>query len=296
MPDSKPLASLSSGLLARKGGARPAMRRQNVISPASGEHPTQEDLGWNDMGYDVDPPKEPLASAIPDDDDCGDERKSGILSAAIPEVVKQQDILTREYTENTANNSNASAQIAPDMDGGPVKAPKAMSAPFEAVAESHSEEESTPPSPQAVDTQNTGPSPLLRKKISAKDTMAVHENVVEDISEPEQEQPEKELTAAHAILSKKPANKAAQAPEVIADVQPRKRSVAKPQNAAGKRAAFTLRLERERHLRLRLACAIRNQSAQNMVTEALDAFLANVPELEAVTNNLPETAQNRTKT
>jgi hypothetical protein len=139
-------------------------------------------------------------------------------------------------------------------------------------------------------------SPLLRKKISAKDTMAVHENVVEDISEPEQEQPEKELTAAHAILSKKPANKAAQAPEVIADVQPRKRSVAKPQNAAGKRAAFTLRLERERHLRLRLACAIRNQSAQNMVTEALDAFLANVPELDAVTNNLPETAQNRTKT
>jgi len=44
--DPKPFASLSSGLLARKGAARPAMRPQGFTSPNSG----LEDLGWNDMG------------------------------------------------------------------------------------------------------------------------------------------------------------------------------------------------------------------------------------------------------
>ena len=47
----KPFASLSSGLLARKGGARPAMRPQGFGQIGSG----LEDLGWNDMGFE--PPK-----------------------------------------------------------------------------------------------------------------------------------------------------------------------------------------------------------------------------------------------
>ena len=40
----RPFASLSSGLLARKGQARPAMRRQTTLAEAG------DDLGWNDMG------------------------------------------------------------------------------------------------------------------------------------------------------------------------------------------------------------------------------------------------------
>lgn len=39
------------------------------------------------------------------------------------------------------------------------------------------------------------------------------------------------------------------------------------------RAAFTLRLDPERHLRLRLACAYSRTSAQAVVTAALDAYL-----------------------
>jgi hypothetical protein len=58
MSEPKPLASLTSGLLARKGAARPAMRRQqmlgNILSD-SHSHASHDDLGWNDMGYDVDP-------------------------------------------------------------------------------------------------------------------------------------------------------------------------------------------------------------------------------------------------
>ncbi len=56
MGEPKPLASLSAGLLARKGGARPAMRRQPLGSgPAPLGATGYDDLGWNDMGYDVDP-------------------------------------------------------------------------------------------------------------------------------------------------------------------------------------------------------------------------------------------------
>jgi len=44
------------------------------------------------------------------------------------------------------------------------------------------------------------------------------------------------------------------------------------------KAAFTLRLNGERHLKLRLACAVHHRSAQRIVTEALDAYLASLPD------------------
>jgi hypothetical protein len=50
----------------------------------------------------------------------------------------------------------------------------------------------------------------------------------------------------------------------------------------GRKAAFTLRLDSERHLRLRLATAVTGQSAQQIVTGALDAMLASIPEVEAL--------------
>jgi len=49
--------------------------------------------------------------------------------------------------------------------------------------------------------------------------------------------------------------------------------------ADGRRAAFTLRLDAERHLKLRLACTISNRSAQQVVTDALDTFIAGLPEV-----------------
>ena len=48
----------------------------------------------------------------------------------------------------------------------------------------------------------------------------------------------------------------------------------------GRKAAFTLRLDAHRHLRLRLACAVENRSAQHLVSEALDLFLETMPGLE----------------
>jgi hypothetical protein len=52
------------------------------------------------------------------------------------------------------------------------------------------------------------------------------------------------------------------------------------------KAAFTLRLDADRHLRLRLASALHRQSAQQLVTEALDSFLKTLPEVEAMAHRL----------
>lgn len=61
-----------------------------------------------------------------------------------------------------------------------------------------------------------------------------------------------------------------------------KRPAAKPRVEEGRKAAFTLRLDVGRHLRLRLATAVTGQSAQQIVTGALDALLASIPEVEAL--------------
>lgn len=61
-----------------------------------------------------------------------------------------------------------------------------------------------------------------------------------------------------------------------------KRPVARAKAEEGRKAAFTLRLDGERHLRLRLATAVTGQSAQQIVTSALDALLESLPEVEAL--------------
>ena len=57
--------------------------------------------------------------------------------------------------------------------------------------------------------------------------------------------------------------------------------------ARGAKVAFTLRLDTDRHLRLRLASAVTNLSSQQLVTQALDAFLNVLPEVDALVAQLP---------
>jgi len=70
MGEPKAFASLSSGLLARKGAARPAMRPQGFGQGGSG----LEDLGWNDMGFE--PPKPAIAPVRDEDHDAFGEELS----------------------------------------------------------------------------------------------------------------------------------------------------------------------------------------------------------------------------
>lgn len=59
--------------------------------------------------------------------------------------------------------------------------------------------------------------------------------------------------------------------------QPRRKAV-----EHGRRAAFTLRLDAERHLKLRLASTMHECSAQELVTAALDQYLAEISELDSI--------------
>jgi hypothetical protein len=90
---SKPLASLSSGLLARKGQARPAMRPQGYggFGAIPGQ---QDDLGWNDMGHDMPPPPH---------------------VAQVPPVVRQQEQLQEEFAPVPRAYEPPAAPLAPQV-------------------------------------------------------------------------------------------------------------------------------------------------------------------------------------
>ncbi|MEM6477090.1 MAG: toxin-antitoxin system HicB family antitoxin [Pseudomonadota bacterium] len=60
------------------------------------------------------------------------------------------------------------------------------------------------------------------------------------------------------------------------------KKVAKIAQGNGRRVAFTLRLDPERHLKLKLAATMEGLSAQALVTEALDAKFAEITDLEAL--------------
>lgn len=59
----RPAASLSAGLLARRGAAQPAMRRAPLGGIAS-VTPSLDDLGWNDMGAEPPAPVSPISAAM----------------------------------------------------------------------------------------------------------------------------------------------------------------------------------------------------------------------------------------
>lgn len=192
MSEPKPIASLSSGLLARKGAARPAMRRPVIQNSGVAATAVQDDLGWNDMGYDVDPdPTTPM--------DYEHDHGYNPLANAVPEVkpeVKHQQERIAEQLQ--------------------VQAEELGVAGFEQ------------PVSQVV--------PII---------------------------------ATRPVATKAPVVRERAAP-----------------GSKGK-SAFTLRLDAERHLKLRLACAVSNKSAQQLVTAALDAFIEAMPEISSLAAQVP---------
>lgn len=84
-----------------------------------------------------------------------------------------------------------------------------------------------------------------------------------------------------------------QAPAEVVPLPRRSVPVPIPVAAPGRKAAFTLRLDAERHLRLRLATAVTGRSAQLIVTGALDAFLMSIPEVEALAERVPPATAKR---
>lgn len=77
-------------------------------------------------------------------------------------------------------------------------------------------------------------------------------------------------------------------PEVVRQQEAIVHSIARPEHTErprisaltrGRKAAFTLRLDADRHLQLRLASTVSNRSAQQLVTDALDRLLADMPDV-----------------
>jgi hypothetical protein len=209
MSEPKPFASLSSGLLARKGQARPAMRPQGFTGGYASLANGLDDLGWNDMGH----APEPIADvhAIHDD--------NGIVPPpeGVPPVLAQRHQLKQEFE---------------------------------------------PP-------------------------------VLDYAEEGEDEQPYE--TAYGSMLGVEP-HFEAEAPVAAPVFEPRPVSVAAASRIARatkhkSKAAFTLRLDEGRHLRLRLASAVTGQSAQQLVTGALDAFLESLPEVDDLARQIPTRAK-----
>ena len=212
MAEPKPFASLTSGLLARKGGAKPAMRRQILGGFGSdlSVMPGQDDLGWNDMGDDDVHYSDPMAvvGLTPMPHVAAVAAPQGYAEAPLPQVVEQRRAL----------EERVSAPVSAHVMAPPVEAAQ------------------TPP------------------------------------------------VAAEMIL---PAQLPAQAAPVAPTSAPRGKAPAARGALRKGKAAFTLRLDPARHLRLRLTCAVGNRSAQQVVTQALDEFLERQPDIEALASHLP---------
>src|SRR6187551_1204040 len=109
MGEPKAFASLSSGLLARKGAARPAMRPQGFGQGGA----ALEDLGWNDMGFEA--PKPAQAPRDGEHDAFGEEivehprslHKSGLTPVESPVHGQQAEIADRLMGGDEADDADA---------------------------------------------------------------------------------------------------------------------------------------------------------------------------------------------
>ncbi len=98
--------------------------------------------------------------------------------------------------------------------------------------------------------------------------------------------PQAEEEAVEELVAVEPPAEIVRMPKRPA--QPRAKAAAKAQIQADvRKAAFTLRLDSSRHLRLRLATAVTGRSAQQLVTAALDQFIESLPEVGTLAEQLP---------
>jgi hypothetical protein len=218
-------ASLSPTLLARKGGAKPAMRpqlaalavNQEAVAALADEH--LEDLGWNDMGHDENhngaddngADVVPINAAV----------ASGDPAALRNPVVRRQQ---RRLEERV---------LADAVMTGPEQTPEQTEVNFAFAADETEEYD-------------------------------------EDYTEVQDFAPAAPVVLRHAPRA--PARKPVQAA-----IRP---------TVSERRAAFTLRLDAERHLKLRLAATMQGVSAQVLLTEALDAMLAEFDDLDVIAAHL----------
>lgn len=220
MGEPKPLASLSAGLLARKGGARPAMRRQPL---GSGPAPTNavgyDDLGWNDMGYDVDP------------DQSGEPARMLDLKPLLTGSVLAHNVEAEHAVDDSVGHELT-----------------------DAVTEGYAAEDYA--------AEDYGADAFVAEAPEVPEIVRQQESLIDRVA----------AVARKVEARPVPKPKKEKAPRAL---------------RAREKAAFTLRLDAERHLRLRLASAVTNRSSQVILTDLLDEYLSSLPEIDAMASRLP---------
>lgn len=236
-------ASLGPSLLARKGGAKPAMRPQ--VAPLVAEEsavPEEalEDLGWNDMG---DSDSEGVgADIVPISADFA----VGPNTAGPGPIVRRQQRRLEERVladaVMTGTETDEYEEDEEDEDG---------------------EEDGESLYGEAFDAADYGSADYDEDEEAEEADTAIYSPLAPHIALPDPQ----------------PAPMPAAAPRTAARTR-----MPAPQSA--RRAAFTLRLDADRHLKLRLAATMQGVSAQVLVTEALDRLLAEYDELDIIANHL----------
>ncbi len=223
-------ASLGPTLLARKGGAKPAMRPQlrlrpdNMAAIAAHADKQLEDLGLNNMGADE-----------------GEASEKTLVNSTTPPPAIADDQDDEARGPHPVIDPFASAEIVPIGQHTSVVVPA---------------------NEDSLDM--TSPVALRRQKRSAQPIL--DDSVVE------------KTKAWTSLLQEKTT---AETPQMVTKGKTRRKSA---QNAL--RAAFTLRLDTDRHLKLRLAATMQGVSAQSLVTGALDALLEDIEDLDALVDRI----------
>ena len=236
-------ASLGPTLLARKGGAKPAMRPQlppmvqDEAELAALADEQLEDLGWNDMGdgesddaapFDqvFDPGDHPGADVVPINAAMAGEGFAA-ASTASPIVRRQQRRLEERVLAVAVMTGTDDEDFEDDSEFGEGDDPSECEV-------DHDRDENEAES--AAPAYHDAPLPVAA------------------------------LQAVPARTSAGPARR--------------------PAVTSGRRAAFTLRLDADRHLKLRLVATMQGISAQALLTEALDAMLAEFDDLDSIAARL----------
>lgn len=230
-------ASLGPSLLARKGGAKPAMRPQ--VAPLVADEAEiaaladeqLEDLGWNDMG---------------------DGEHASHLGSGADVVPIHGDIATDLDVSGPGPIVRRQQRRLEER----VLADAAMSGP-DGHEEEHDEEDE----------------PVYGEAFGAA-----------DYEDEEEEDDEDQVGVLYAPLAPVAFEQPFVAPAPAFARAANKARV--PAVQSGRRAAFTLRLDADRHLKLRLAATMQGVSAQALVTEALDRLLAEYGDLDVIANHL----------
>jgi hypothetical protein len=159
--------------------------------------------------------------------------------------------------------------------------PKAAEAPRDEEHDAFGEELTPHPTRNPLAALTPVGSPVHEQQAEIVDRLVVGEN--EDAEDADEEFDETaELVDVEAVVRMpEPAKQQAIA-------RPRRQPRARSAPGTGAKAAFTLRLDPSRHLKLRLACAVNGRSAQQLVTDAVDRLLNEMPELESMAERAPK--------